>query len=61
MTIHLHWWLIPILFIVVGKVLADRYGKQEGRYDFFSPLLGAAFFFGGVIAAVAFVIGRWSK
>lgn len=59
MTITLAWWTLPIAFVVLGIVGAFVFGRSRGDYDMVSPLLGLGCILGGLIAAVALLIGKW--
>ena len=51
------WWIVPIVLIILGLWIGSIVGKQQGDYDFVSPLLGLAIFLGCVFGAIMFGIG----
>ena len=60
MTITLSWWLIPVAFVILGFAGAWLFGRSQGDYDMVSPFIGVVFALGGILLAVAFLVGRWS-
>lgn len=63
MTIELSLWMLPIALIIIGILLANRYGSKHGGgdYDFFTPFIVMAIFIAFAIAAIAGTIGYFLK
>lgn len=56
MTIHLHWWAIPLLVVFVGLFIAWRHEDQGGYMpDFTGPLV----IFVAIVIALALCVGHW--
>jgi hypothetical protein len=59
MTITLAWWMLPILILIVGAVIAKWVANSGGGdYDFVTPLLLLIVFGTTIAAAVGILIGK---
>lgn len=60
MTITLHWWLIPILLVVIGFLVARTKRFQgDGSPNDPRPILGLGIFAIFVVAAIGVTVGHF--
>lgn len=64
MIVTLHWWMIPVLLIIIGHVAGQAYINKKyksGGYfpDVVTPLVGGVIFLLFIFLSVGICIGRW--
>lgn len=55
MIITLHWWMIPILIILIGAYISS----QDTSTGYGGGITGGFVFIVALVVAIAFSIGHW--
>ena len=59
--LSVHWTTLFAVFVgLIAVAVAGKVGRQQGDYDFFSPLIGAAVLLIGLVVILGLLLLRAS-
>jgi hypothetical protein len=58
-TVTFYWWMVPIMVLVGSCAAACVAERNNSGGMFYMPILGPLWVLGGLIAAVALVLGHF--
>ena len=58
MEIVLHWWLLPIIIVIIGFIIGGKLiNDSKGQFDF-TPIVGGLIILATVLIVIALVVGK---